>query len=563
MTNPRLFTGEKYSAGDDLMADSFPPFDYEAARAEFRFDVADDFNFAFDVVGKRGRENDKTALIAIDRSGENIVHHSYSDLDRASNRFANALIELGIQKGDSALVVIPRIAEWYHVLLGCTKIGVVSMPGTNLLTGKDIEYRINKAGAKIVIVTETHAAAVDDIKKNCPTLEHLIVIGSERPGWSSFEAMCAAASDEVDRAALPQTKSDELMLIYFTSGTTAMPKMVGRDHAYSLAHSITGDYWANLKEDDIHWALTDTGWAKAAWGLLCPPLLAGSAVLLYDGEGFNVDAHLKIIQEQKVTTFCAPPTIYRVLAQTDVSGYDLSSLRHCIGAGEPLNPEAMRSWKEATGCDIHDGYGQTETINIVANIPGMEIRPGSMGKPVPGIDLDVIDDEGNVVADDEVGHIGVKITDPYPPGLFRGYFKDDAATAKSFRNGWYYTGDTATRDADGYIWFVGRSDDVISSSGYRISPFEVESALMEHEAVVESAVVAKKDDMRGEIVLAYIILGQGYEASDDLAKEIQDFVKNLTAPYKYPRKIVFREALPKTISGKIRRVELRDEAENL
>ena len=507
------------------MADNFPPFDYEAARAEFSFDVADDFNFAFDVVGKRGRENDKTALIAIDRSGENVVHHSYADLDRASNRFANALIELGIQKGDSALVVIPRIAEWYHVLLGCTKIGAVSMPGTNLLTGKDIEYRINKAGAKIAVVTETHATAVDKIKDNCPTLEHLIVIGSERPGWSSFEVMCAAASDEVDRAALPQTKSDELMLIYFTSGTTAMPKMVGRDHAYSLAHSITGDYWANLKADDIHWALTDTGWAKAAWGLLCPPLLAGSAVLLYDGEGFDVDAHLKIIQEQKVTTFCAPPTIYRVLAQTDVSGYDLSSLRHCIGAGEPLNPEAMRSWKEATGCDIHDGYGQTETINIVANIPGMEIRPGSMGKPVPGIDLDVIDDDGNVVADDEVGHIAVKITDPWPPGLFHGYYKDDAATAKSFRNGWYYTGDTATRDADGYIWFVGRSDDVITSSGYRISPFEVESALMEHEAVVESAVVAKKDDMRGEIVLAYIILGQGYEASDDLAKEIQNFIK--------------------------------------
>ncbi|MBT3700828.1 MAG: AMP-binding protein [Alphaproteobacteria bacterium] len=545
------------------MADNFPPFDYEAARAEFSFDVADDFNFAFDVVGKRGRENDKTALIAIDRSGENVVHHSYADLDRASNRFANALIELGIQKGDSALVVIPRIAEWYHVLLGCTKIGAVSMPGTNLLTGKDIEYRINKAGAKIAVVTETHATAVDKIKDNCPTLEHLIVIGSERPGWSSFEVMCAAASDEVDRAALPQTKSDELMLIYFTSGTTAMPKMVGRDHAYSLAHSITGDYWANLKADDIHWALTDTGWAKAAWGLLCPPLLAGSAVLLYDGEGFDVDAHLKIIQEQKVTTFCAPPTIYRVLAQTDVSGYDLSSLRHCIGAGEPLNPEAMRSWKEATGCDIHDGYGQTETINIVANIPGMEIRPGSMGKPVPGIDLDVIDDDGNVVADDEVGHIAVKITDPWPPGLFHGYYKDDAATAKSFRNGWYYTGDTATRDADGYIWFVGRSDDVITSSGYRISPFEVESALMEHEAVVESAVVAKKDDMRGEIVLAYIILGQGYEASDDLAKEIQNFIKKLTAPYKYPRQIVFREALPKTISGKIRRVELREEAENL
>ena len=249
-----------------------------------------------------------------------------------------------------------------------------------------------------------------------------------------------------------------------------------------------------------------------------------------------------------------------MLAQTDLSGADLSSLRHCFGAGEPLNPEAMRAWKDATGCDIYDGYGQTETVNIVANFPGMEIRPGSMGKPCPGLTVDIIDDEGNVLGDDTVGHIGVKITEPYPPGLFKGYYMDDAATAKSFHHGWYYTGDTATRDKDGYIWFVGRADDVITSSGYRISPFEVESALIEHPAVAESAVVAKPDEMRGEIVMAFITLASGYEASDELAKDIQDFVKNLTAPYKYPRKIEFRKELPKTISGKIRRVELRDEA---
>ncbi len=542
------------------MAADFAPFDYEAACAEFSLTIPYDFNFAFDVIAKRARENDKTALIAIDAACENIVHHSYGDLDRASSKMANALIALGVKKGDTAIVVMPRIAEWYHVLLGCTKIGAIAMPGTNLLTAKDIEYRINRAKAKLAIVTQTHAGAVDEIKANCPSLEHLIVIGSEREGWSSFEAMCAKAPDQIERASLPQTKADELMLIYFTSGTTANPKMVGRDHAYAMAHSITAKYWVGLQESDIHWALTDTGWAKAAWGLLYPPLLAGAAVLLYDGEGFDVHMHLKIIEKIKVTTFCAPPTIYRILAQTDVSGYDLSSLRHCIGAGEPLNSEAMRSWKEATGCDIHDGYGQTETINIVANIPGMEIRPGSMGKPVPGLNVDIIDDDGNVVADDTVGHIAVKVGEPYPPGLFHGYYQDEEATAQSFRNGWYYTGDTATRDSDGYIWFVGRSDDIITSSGYRISPFEVESALIEHEAVVESAAVAKPDDLRGEIVLAYIILGQGYEPSDELAIEIQDFVKKLTAPYKYPREIVFRKALPKTISGKIRRIELREEA---
>ena len=542
------------------MSRPFPPFDYAAARAEFRFDAADDFNFAFDVVAKRGRHADKTALIAIDRTGENVVHHTYSDLDRLSNRFANALMTLGAEKGDFAFVMIPRIVEWYQVLLGCTKTGVVAMPGTNLLTAKDIEYRINRADARIAIVTAEHADKVEKIWKNCPSLEHLILVGAVRDGWSSLEDMCAAVPDIVDRAALPRTSADEPMLIYFTSGTTSMPKMVGRDHAYGLAHSITGDYWMDLREDDVHWTLTDTGWAKAAWGLMYPPLLAGAAVLLYDGEGFDADTHLKIIAEQRVSTFCAPPTIYRVLAQKDLSGADFSSLRHCFGAGEPLNPEAMRSWKAATGCDIYDGYGQTETVNIVANFPGMKIRPGSMGRPVPGITVDIIDDDGTIVADGEVGHIGVQVTDPWPPGLFHGYFRDDAVTAESFRNGWYYTGDTATRDADGYIWFVGRSDDIISSASYRISPFEVESALVEHEAVLESAVVAKPDDIRGEIVMAYITLAPGFEPSDELAKDIQEFVKQLTAPYKYPRAIEFRETLPKTISGKIRRVELREEA---
>ena len=545
------------------MTEQFPPFNYAATCKAFSYSVPDDFNFAFDVVAKRAAEADKVALIAIDRTGEEVIHHSYSDLDKASNRFANALMAMGVEKGDPALIVLPRIPEWYHVLLGCCKTGVIAMPGTNLLKAKDLEYRIKRADAKLVIVTTAHAEAVEEIMANCPTLEHLVLVGGEREGWSTFETICAAERDEVDRAALPTTRAEELMLIYFTSGTTANPKMVGRDHAYAFAHSITGDYWMDLKESDVHWTLTDTGWAKAAWGLLYPPLLAGSAILLYDGEGFDLDMHLKIIAEQNVTTFCAPPTIYRAFAQSDTSGSDFSSLRHCFGAGEPLNPEAMRAWKYATGCDIYDGYGQTETINIVANFPGMEIRPGSMGKPCPGLTVDVIDDEGNIVDDDNVGHIGVKITDPYPPGLFRGYYRDEQETAVSFRNGWYYTGDTATRDPDGYIWFVGRSDDIITSAGYRISPFEVESALIEHAAVAESAVVAKPDDLRGEIVVAFITLAAGYAPSDDLAGEIQGFVKNLTAPYKYPRRIEFRDALPKTISGKIRRIELRDDARDL
>ena len=536
-------------------------FDYEAARAKFKLEIPSDFNFAFDVLSKQASDADKTALIAVANDGESAEEHSYGDLERASNQFANVLQDLGAEKGDFAFVMITRVPAFYHVLFGCMKTGVVVMPGTNLLTAHDIEYRVNRSGAKIVIVTAEHAEKVEAVRENCPTLEHLIIIGEERAGWTCKETACATASDAFDRTMVPPTKAEDQMLIYFTSGTTSLPKMVARDHAYGLAHTITCRYWQGLRRDDIHWTLTDTGWAKAAWGIIFPPIIAGAAIMLYDAAGFDAEMHLKLIEKYKVTTFCAPPTVYRVFATMDISGHDLSSIRHCIGAGEPLNPEAMRSWKAATGCDIHDGYGQTETVNIVANYPGMEIRPGSMGKPVPGIEIGIIDDDGNVVADDTVGHIAVKITDPYPPGLFEGYFRDPDATAKSFRNGWYYTGDTATRDGDGYIWFVGRSDDIISSSGYRISPFEVESALVEHPGVMESAVVAKPDEMRGEIVKAFVVLSEGYEASDDLVVEIQDFVKNLTAPYKYPREIEFREALPKTISGKIRRVELRAEAE--
>ena len=543
------------------MADIGTTFNYEAARANFNLDVPADFNFAFDVLAKQAVSEDKTALIAVATDGETAEEHSYASLEKASNQFANVLQDLGTQKGDFAFVMITRIPAFYHVLFGCMKAGVVAMPGTNLLTAHDIEYRVNRSGAKIVIVTAEHAAKVEAVRDKCPTLEHLIIIGAERKGWTCKETACGVAPDQFDRTKVAPTKSDDLMLIYFTSGTTSMPKMVARDHAYGLAHTITCNYWQGLRREDIHWTLTDTGWAKAAWGIIFPPLIAGASIMLYDAPGFDAEMHLKLIEKFNVTTFCAPPTVYRVFATMDISGYDLSSVRHCIGAGEPLNPEAMRSWKAATGCDIHDGYGQTETVNIVANFPGMEIRPGSMGKPVPGIEIGIIDDDGNVVDDDTVGHIAVKITDPYPPGLFDGYFEDPEATAKSFRNGWYYTGDTATRDADGYIWFVGRSDDIISSAGYRISPFEVESALVEHPGVMESAVVGKPDEIRGEIVKAFVVLSEGFDPSEDLVVEIQDFVKQLTAPYKYPREIEFREALPKTISGKIRRVELRAEEE--
>jgi acetyl-CoA synthetase len=439
------------------------------------------------------------------------------------------------------------------------KAGVVSMPGTNLLTAKDIAYRINQAGATLAIVASEHCAKVDAIRADCPTLKHLISAGDAPDGWLSYQTLCAAEAVGLDVGAAGPFRATDTMMIYFTSGTTALPKMVPRDYGYALAHAATALFWMDLRQDDIHWTLTDTGWAKAAWGILFPPMLMGATIVLFDAAGFDVSQHLGLIARHKVTTFCAPPTAYRMFAQEDLSAFELSSLRRSIGAGEPLNPEVIRTWQAHTGTVIADGYGQTETINIVGNFPGMEPRLGSMGKPVPGFDVDVISDEGRRLGTGEVGHIAVNVAgDTWPAGLFHGYLRDGALDTRSFKGDWYLTGDMAHRDADGYFWFAARADDLISSAGYRISPFEVESTLLEHPAVMESAVVGEPDETRGQLVKAFIVLAKGYEPSDALARDIQEFCKRTTAPYKYPRLIEFTRELPKTISGKIRRVELRE-----
>jgi acetyl-CoA synthetase len=532
--------------------------DYDTARESFSVDIPDTFNFAFDVLDLRAQNANKDALIWVNAASGTRTHITYADLANRSAQIAKALMALGLQRGDAACVVIGRRPEWHQVLFGCMKAGVVSMPGTTLLTAKDIAYRINQAGAKAVIVSPEHCEKVDQITSECPTLEHLIVVGSTpNDAWLSLEALSDAQNTDLQASDLPAFSSSDTMLIYFTSGTTAMPKMVPRDFGYGLAHAATGLFWMDLQESDIHWTLTDTGWAKAAWGMLFPQMLLGVTTVLYDAAGMDVDAHLNLIKELGVTTFCAPPTVYRLFAQQDLSQYDLNSLRRCLGAGEPLNPEVIRYWEKHTGTIIADGYGQTETINIVANFPGVETRFGSMGKPVPGYDVNVIDDTGNVLPEGEVGHIAVHTEGTWPAGLFHGYLQDGELITTAFKHGWYYTGDTAYRDADGYLWFVGRSDDLISSAGYRISPFEVESALLEHDKVVESAVIGIPDETRGQLVKAYIVLSAGVLPSDELSTEIQTFCKELTAPYKYPRVIEFVTSLPKTISGKIRRVELR------
>ena len=366
---------------------------YKKIRDSYNLEIPEFYNFGFDVIEKRALEDDKTAFIYVSRDGSKIENHKFSDLNNDSNRFANVLCQLGIKKGDFAFVMIPRIPAWYQVMIGCIKTGVIAMPGTNLLTSKDIEYRINKSRAKLAIVTSESAEKIDDIVANCPSIECLIVIGGDRKGWINYDKVCAESSTQLLREDVSKTRAHDTMLAYFTSGTTAFPKMVPRDYGYAMAHSITGDYWMDLKKDDIHWTLSDTGWAKAAWGMLFPPWLIGATIVLYDGDlRFDAEKHLQLIKKLSVTTFCAPPTVYRVFAQTDLSNYDLSSIRHSISAGEPLNPEVMRVWKDMTGTDVYDGYGQTETINIVANIPGVEVRPGSMGRPVPGVEVDIIDD---------------------------------------------------------------------------------------------------------------------------------------------------------------------------
>ncbi|MCR9214271.1 MAG: AMP-binding protein [Proteobacteria bacterium] len=535
--------------------------DYQQARSEYHLDIPDDFNFAFDVIDARGRERDAVSVIAVSRDGSKIEDVTYSQFSDQSSRLANALTSLGISKGDFGCIVIGRVPAWYTVLFGCMKIGAVSMPGTNLLTAKDLAYRIQKSEAKFIIVAPEHCPKFEEVRDQCPTIEHCIVTGGEYPGWLSLEELIAEASPEFDRASAEPTVASDMMMAYFTSGTTSLPKMVPRDFGYGLAHAATALFWMDLRDGDVHWTLTDTGWAKAAWGLLFPPLLAGSKIVLYDGEGaFDPIFHLEFIEKLKVSTFCAPPTVYRLFAQQDLTPFDFSSLRRSLGAGEPLNPEVIRYWEEHTGNIIADGYGQTETINIVGNFPGMEVRYGSMGLPVPGFDVDIVDDDGNRLPDEEVGHIAVATTGDWPKGLFNGYYTGAEPDTDSFHDGWYYTGDTAKRDKDGYLWFVGRADDLISSGGYRISPFEVESALLEHPEVVESAVIGVPDETRGQLVKAYIILTDPSGASDAKASEIQDFCKNLTAPYKYPREVEFVTSLPKTISGKIRRVELREES---
>ena len=530
--------------------------DYEAACRDFTLTVPPRFNPVLDIVEQwAAQEPEALAVLSVDAAGVVLAEQSVADLARESRRAARALLAAGVVKGDRVFVMLPRVPAWYAAVLGAIRIGAVPMPAPNLLTAKDIAFRVAAAGASAVVTGAGgagKAGGLDGVRVQLCWTD-----GQVAPdGWTDWDAALVAAGDGETPA--DPTAADDPMFVYFTSGTVSQPKMVLHTQAsYSLGHVTTARFWQDLHAGDRHWTVSDTGWAKAAWGGLFGQWHERATVVQVALGKPDADTILAILAQHAITSFCAPPTLYRLLVQSDLGRHDLSALRHCTSAGEPLNPEIIRAWAAGTGgLTVYDGYGQTETTNVVANYRGVPVRPGSMGLPTPGYDVDVRDDDGEPVEVGTVANVVVR-ADPRPVGLFAGYYRDEAATRQAHRRGWYFTGDKAARDADGYFWFEGRSDDVITSSAYRIGPFEVESALLEHPAVVEAAVVGRADPERTEIVTAFVILAAGYPPSDLLARELQEHVKATTAPYKYPRLIRFVPELPKTVSGKIRRSELK------
>ncbi|MDH3600520.1 MAG: AMP-binding protein [Candidatus Tectomicrobia bacterium] len=529
--------------------------DYDDTYATFRWQHPDRFNFARDVIDTWAAEHpNKLAMHWVDDTGGEATR-TFTHFSTASKKCCNVLTQTGVQRGDTVILILGRNIEWWEIVTACLRLGAVISPGTTQLTANDIAYRVNTAQATCFITDTVNAAKLEQVAEQCRGLKSRLVVGGARAGWTDYGAAMAEASEQVDT---PDTHGDENAMCYFTSGTTGKPKMTMHTHiSYPLGHETTGRFWLDLRPEDLHWNISDTGWAKAAWSSYFGPWLCGAAIFVHHTTGFDPKRTLELLQYYPITTMCGAPTVYRMLVREDLTRYRFPSLRHCVGAGEPLNPEIIEVWKQATGLTIRDGYGQTETVLLCGSFPCIEPRVGSMGKPAPGIDLQVIDAAGNVAPPHTEGDIAIRVQPERPVGLFKEYWQDPEKTAAAFKGDWYLTGDRAYVDEDGYFWFVGRVDDVILSSGYRIGPFEVESALLEHPAVVESAVVSSPDQTRGEVVKAFVLLAPGYEPSEALTKELQDHVKHVTAPYKYPRKLEFVRDLPKTVSGKIRRVELR------
>lgn len=526
----------------------------------FKIEVPENFNFGYDVVDAwAAEEPDKEAILWTNDKGA-CIHFSYADLKKYTDQTASYFQSLGISHGDKVMLILKRRYEFWYSIIALHKLGAVVIPATHLLTKKDIVYRCNAASIKMIVMAgeEVITKHVIDAMPESPTVEKLVSIGPDIPeGFLDFHKGIDSAAPFVRPEHV--NTNDDISLMYFTSGTTGEPKMVAHDFTYPLGHIVTGSFWHNLHKDSLHLTIADTGWGKAVWGKLYGQMIAGATVFVYDHEKFTPADILQKIHDYHITSLCAPPTIYRFLIREDLSKYDLSSLEYCTTAGEALNYSVYETFLKITGIRLMEGFGQTETTLTLATFPWMEPKPGSMGVPNPQYEIDLIKPDGRSAEDGEQGQIVVRTNHGKPLGLFKEYYRAPELTHEAWHDGVYYTGDVAWRDEDGYYWFVGRADDVIKSSGYRIGPFEVESALMTHPAVVECAITGVPDEIRGQVVKATIILAKDYKdkAGDALIKELQDHVKRVTAPYKYPRVIEFVDELPKTISGKIRRVEIR------
>lgn len=526
----------------------------------FHVRVPENFNFGYDVVDAWATEQpDKNALLWTNDRGE---HHqyTYAELKEKTDRTASYFQSLGIGHGDMVMLILKRHYEFWYAIIALHKLGAVAIPATHLLTKKDIVYRCNAASIKMIVAAGDDVVLqhIIDAMPESPTVERLVSTGPHIPdGFEDFHQGIDHAAPFVRPAHV--NTNDDISLMYFTSGTTGEPKMVAHDFTYPLGHIATGSFWHNLHEDSLHLTIADTGWGKAVWGKLYGQMIAGANVFVYDHEKFTPADILEKIHEYHITSLCAPPTIYRFLIREDLTKYDLSSLEYCTTAGEALNSAVYDTFKRLTGIRLMEGFGQTETTLTLATFPWMEPKPGSMGVPNPQYHIGLLTPDGRPAEDGEQGQIVVYTDQGKPLGLFKEYYRNEQLTREAWHDGIYYTGDVAWRDEDGYYWFVGRADDVIKSSGYRIGPFEVESALMTHPAVVECAITGVPDEIRGQVVKATIVLAKDYKdrAGDALVKELQNHVKRVTAPYKYPRVIEFVDELPKTISGKIRRVEIR------
>ncbi len=527
----------------------------------FRIKVPENFNFGYDVVDAWAAEQpDKKALLWTNDKGEH-RQYTYAELKMYTDQTASYFQSLGIGKGDMVMLILKRRYEFWYSIIALHKLGAVVIPATHLLTKKDIVYRCNAASIKMIVAAgdEVILKHIQDAMPESPTVERLVSVGPVVPeGFDNFAEGIANAQPFVRPEQV--NTNDDISLMYFTSGTTGEPKMVAHDFTYPLGHIATGSFWHNLHEDSLHLTIADTGWGKAVWGKLYGQMIAGANIFVYDHEKFTPADILGKIHDYHITSLCAPPTIYRFMIREDLSKFDLSSLEYCTTAGEALNSAVYDTFKSLTGIRLMEGFGQTETTLTLATFPWMEPKPGSMGVPNPQYHIDLLTPDGRSAEDGEQGQIVIRTDKGKPLGLFKEYYRNKQLTDEAWHDGVYYTGDVAWRDEDGYYWFVGRADDVIKSSGYRIGPFEVESALMTHKAVVECAITGVPDEIRGQVVKATIVLAKDYKAKagPDLVKELQDHVKRVTAPYKYPRVIEFVDELPKTISGKIRRVEIRE-----